>query len=84
MTAVHALCNKIKMKLVRPMSQEFCLCFFNAGVPVCSATILLSSSESLSAGSVDAPGRSEVTTKDHRMGDEILGTLLVYLYSCQL
>jgi hypothetical protein len=48
-TAVHALCNKIKMKLVSPMSQEPCLCLFSAGTSVFSVTMLLSSSESLSA-----------------------------------
>jgi hypothetical protein len=83
-TAVHALCNKIKMKLVRPMSQESCLCFFSAGAPVCSVTMLLSFSESLSAGSVDAPRWSEVTTKDQRIGNEILRILPAYSYSCQL
>ena len=60
-TAVHALCNKIKMKLVRPMSQEPCLCLFGASTPVCSVTILLSSSQTLSAPPVDAPRWNEVT-----------------------
>ena len=78
-TAAQALCNKIKMKLVRPMSQEPCLCLFIAGTPVCSVTIHLSSSESLSAPSVDAPRWSEVTTK---ISDEIARTLPTY--SCQL
>ena len=48
-TAVQALCNKIKRKLVRPMSQEPCLCLLGAGTPVCSVTMFVSSSESLPA-----------------------------------
>ena len=78
-TAAQALCNKIKMKLVRPISQELCPCVFVAGATVCSVTILLSSAESLCAPSVDAPRRSKVTTK---IGDEIVRTLPTY--SCQL
>ena len=62
-TAVQALCNKIKRKLVRLTSQAPCRCLFSAGTPVCSVTTLVSSSESLSAPSVDAPRWSEVTTK---------------------
>jgi len=83
-TAVQTLCNKIKLKLIRPMSQEPCLCFFSARAPVCSVTMLVSSSESLSASPVDAPGWSEVTTKGRRIGDEILRTLPAYSHSYQL
>ena len=62
-TAVQALCNKTKSKLVRLMSQDPCLGLFSAGTCVCSVTILVSSPESLSTPSSDAPGWSEVTTE---------------------
>ena len=79
-TAVQALCNKIK--LVRPMSQEPCLCLSRAGTPVCSVTILVSSSESLSAPSVDAPRWSEVTTKIARLAMRSSGICLRIRASC--
>jgi hypothetical protein len=40
-TAVHALCNKINVRLVRALSQEPCLCLFCAETTVCSVTILI-------------------------------------------
>ena len=83
-TAVQALCNKTKSKLVRLMSQEPCLGLFSAGTRGCSITILVSSSESLSAPSLDAPRWSEVTTKDHRIDDEILRRCLRIRGSCNL
>jgi hypothetical protein len=83
-TAVQALCNKIKRKLVRPMSQEPCLCLFSAGTPVCSVTILVSSSESLSAPSVDTPRWSEVTTKITRSAMRSSGLCLLIRASCNL
>src|ERR1700679_2923564 len=61
-TAVHALCNRINMKLVRPMSQEPCLRPSLAGAPVCLVTILLSSRDFV-CPPVDALGYREVTAQ---------------------
>jgi len=83
-TAVQTLCNKIKSKLVRLMSQEPCLGLFSAGTRVCSVTILVSSPESLSAPSLDAPGWSEVTTKITRSAMRSSGLRLHIRASCNL
>ena len=83
-TAEQALCNKIKSKLVRLMSQEPCLGLVSAGTRVCSVTILISSPESLSAPSLDAPGWSEVTTKITRSAMRSSGLRLHIRASCNL
>ena len=83
-TAVQALCNKTKSKLVRLMSQEPCLGLFSAGTRVCAVTILVSSPESLAAPSLDAPGWSEVTTKITRSAMRSSGLRLHIRASCNL
>ena len=81
-TAVQALCNKIKMKLVRPMSQEPCLCPFSAGTHVCSVTILVILFRKFICPFVDAPRRSEVTTKITRSVMRSSGLCLHIRASC--
>src|ERR1700728_4402050 len=66
-TAVQALCNKIKSKLVRLMSQEPCLGLLSAGTRVCSVTILISSPQSLSAPSLDAPGGARLQPRSQNL-----------------
>jgi hypothetical protein len=72
-TAVQALCNKTKMKLVRPMSQERCLCLCRARTPVCSVTMLLSS---FFRGFICTFGRRAKMKRgyneDHEIGNEIV------------